>query len=329
MWPYILSDRLLIVALVGRYPANWLIRRGSILYRIAPFPYAPCSAKGLCGISSRFQLLSPCTGQVTHALLTRPPLSSSRKKNFVRLACVKHAASVYPEPGSNSHVQFSVQFCANAFLSVCVSYLKDFTVFIGCSFYYAKNFTRLTTFVIRLFKKSSGLVILFNYQGSFVISFSTHSYCSLTVHYFIISSCICQALFSNFFSFFCTNRLSHKRLCYNSTFHSSCQLFFLNFFIFSIISIQTPFSAFFSTFIINLFSNMKKGHLSAPSQIYVLLPSINRNTEHNWLIALHSTLNMKTFLVSCPSKLSIFAKHLYLANDSAKVCLLTCILNTK
>ena len=174
MWPYILSDRLLIVALVGRYPANWLIRRGSILYRIAPFPYAPCSAKGLCGISSRFQLLSPCTGQVTHALLTRPPLSSSRKKNFVRLACVKHAASVYPEPGSNSHVQFSVQFCANAFLSVCVSYLKDFTVFIGCSLYYAKNFTRLTTFVIRLFKKSSGLVILFNYQGSlcFVLSVS-------------------------------------------------------------------------------------------------------------------------------------------------------------
>ena len=28
------------------------------------------------GISSRFQLLSPCKGQVTHALLTRPPLSS-------------------------------------------------------------------------------------------------------------------------------------------------------------------------------------------------------------------------------------------------------------
>ena len=94
-----------------------------------------------------------CTGQVTHALLTRPPLSSSRKKNFVRLACVKHAASVYPEPGSNSHVQFSVQFCANAFLFVCVSYLKDFTVFIGCSFYYAKNFTRLTAFAIWLFKK--------------------------------------------------------------------------------------------------------------------------------------------------------------------------------
>ena len=115
MWPVTLSGRLLIVALVGRYPANWLIRRGSILYRITPFPYAPCSAKGLCGISSRFQLLSPCTGQVTHALLTRPPLShkifiseENQIECFVRLACVKHAASVHPEPGSNSHVK---KFC--------------------------------------------------------------------------------------------------------------------------------------------------------------------------------------------------------------------------
>ena len=201
MWPYILSDRLLIVALVGRYPANWLIRRGSILYRIAPFPYAPCSAKGLCGISSRFQLLSPCTGQVTHALLTRPPLSSSRKKNFVRLACVKHAASVYPEPGSNSHVQFSVQFCANAFLSVCVSYLKDFTVFIGCSFYYAKNFTRLTAFAIWLFKKSSGLVILFNYQGSLWFFFAV----LLTAHLIYHSRLRLSSTFFNFFQFIVFN----------------------------------------------------------------------------------------------------------------------------
>ena len=46
--------------------------------------------------------------QVTHALLTRPPLGilkSIRKlqsKYLVRLACVRHAASVHPEPGSNS-----------------------------------------------------------------------------------------------------------------------------------------------------------------------------------------------------------------------------------
>ena len=58
------------------------------------------------------------------------------------------------------------QSCANAFLSVCVSYLKDFTVFIGCSFYYVLKFHSPDHLVIKLFKKSSGLVILFNYQGS-------------------------------------------------------------------------------------------------------------------------------------------------------------------
>ena len=49
--------------------------------------------------------------QVTHALLTRPPLSQItfpperiKAKCFARLACVRHAASVHPEPGSNSHV---------------------------------------------------------------------------------------------------------------------------------------------------------------------------------------------------------------------------------
>ncbi len=33
MWPVTLSGRLLIVGLVGRYPANYLIRRGPILHR--------------------------------------------------------------------------------------------------------------------------------------------------------------------------------------------------------------------------------------------------------------------------------------------------------
>ena len=35
----------------------------------------------LCGISSHFWLLSPCTGQVTHALLTRPPLSHKTRRS--------------------------------------------------------------------------------------------------------------------------------------------------------------------------------------------------------------------------------------------------------
>ena len=65
----------------------------------------------LCGISNHFWLLSPCIRQVTHALLTRPPLEINqihRSLNEVfpvRLACVKHAASVHPEPGSNSLIK--------------------------------------------------------------------------------------------------------------------------------------------------------------------------------------------------------------------------------
>ena len=34
-----------------------------------------CGSAMLCGISVRFQTLSPCERQVTHALLTRPPLN--------------------------------------------------------------------------------------------------------------------------------------------------------------------------------------------------------------------------------------------------------------
>src|SRR5262245_34493030 len=54
------------------------------------------------GISPRFRGLSQRLGQVTHVLLTRSPLEYPRKGLSARLACVKHAASVRPEPGSNS-----------------------------------------------------------------------------------------------------------------------------------------------------------------------------------------------------------------------------------
>ncbi len=43
-------------------------------------------------------------GQVTYVLLTRSPLDSEKQAflPLVRLACIRHAASVHPEPGSNS-----------------------------------------------------------------------------------------------------------------------------------------------------------------------------------------------------------------------------------
>ena len=60
------------------------------------------------GISSSFPELSQSSGQITHVLLTRSPLTFSESKlpeGFARLACVKHAASVRPEPGSNSPIR--------------------------------------------------------------------------------------------------------------------------------------------------------------------------------------------------------------------------------
>src|SRR5690348_2402394 len=54
------------------------------------------------GISFGFPELSRSEGQIAHVLLTRSPLVYSRRSLTARLACVKHAASVRPEPGSNS-----------------------------------------------------------------------------------------------------------------------------------------------------------------------------------------------------------------------------------
>ena len=74
MWPVILSDRLPIVDLVGRYPTNYLMGRELTPKRISPFTPSPCDDVVLCGISTRFRMLSPALGQIVHALRTRPPL---------------------------------------------------------------------------------------------------------------------------------------------------------------------------------------------------------------------------------------------------------------
>ena len=74
MWPITLSGRLPIVGLVGRYLTNYLIGREPTPNRIAPLTPAPCGPVVSCGIRTPFGILSPCLGQVAHALLTRPPL---------------------------------------------------------------------------------------------------------------------------------------------------------------------------------------------------------------------------------------------------------------
>ena len=96
MWLIILSDQLGIVALVGLCPANQLIPPGRIRQRISPFPLGV-----ICGISSRFQLLSPSARQLPrHYSPVRhsPAGSASTPPAAVRLACIRPAASVQSEP---------------------------------------------------------------------------------------------------------------------------------------------------------------------------------------------------------------------------------------
>ena len=129
----------------------------------------------LCGISSRFQLLSPSERQVAHALLTRPPLSITRKSfsklisiqrnNFVRLACVRHAASVRPEPGSNSLLN-----------GINTSFYKDELIFFNRQAFLAHLFNAMRLFRIcpdtvlfsRFYSQINllGPYTLFNFQGT-------------------------------------------------------------------------------------------------------------------------------------------------------------------
>ena len=108
--PIILSDRLPVVGLVSRYLTNYLIGRGPIPKRLAPLD-APAEARAsTSGISPSFPGLSQSSGQVTHVLLRRSPLSASRRTPTARLACLRHAASVRPEPGSNSPSENAIVF---------------------------------------------------------------------------------------------------------------------------------------------------------------------------------------------------------------------------
>ena len=53
----------------------------------------------LCGISTSFDVLSPSKGQVTHALLTRPPLSFIKfipKESFDKFSLDLHVLGTPP-----------------------------------------------------------------------------------------------------------------------------------------------------------------------------------------------------------------------------------------
>lgn len=99
MWLAILSDQLPIVALVGPYPTNQLIGRRPLIERpkaLLPFP-GPHAV--LAPVSQRYPPLNDRFLRVTHPFATHYPTEAGY---LVRLACLRYAASVCPEPGSNS-----------------------------------------------------------------------------------------------------------------------------------------------------------------------------------------------------------------------------------
>ena len=118
MWGTFLSEPLAIVGTVGRYPAVYLMAREPIRMQ-SIFQHLLMRGNVLRGITRRFHRLSPTYGHVAHALLTLSPVAARvlLPRAAPRLACVKPAASVHPEPGSNSSLyifimlSLSLTFC--------------------------------------------------------------------------------------------------------------------------------------------------------------------------------------------------------------------------
>ena len=105
VWLIILSDQLSIFDLVELLPHQ--LSNGPRADRKAHKALTPRTSVPvvLSGISSPFGGLFLTLRYVTHVLLTRAPLYSQTEVCFLaRLACVKHAANVRSEPGSNSPI---------------------------------------------------------------------------------------------------------------------------------------------------------------------------------------------------------------------------------
>ena len=118
--PTILSDRVPVIGLVGRYLTNYLIGRSLLPERkLASRGILYPSCDGTIRHYPLFPEAIPVSG-VDKLRVTRPfaaqSLVSLRKPGFARLACLIHAASVRSEPGSNPSIRVLVaQNCATSF----------------------------------------------------------------------------------------------------------------------------------------------------------------------------------------------------------------------
>ena len=152
--------------------------------------WSSCDIHASYGISGRFQTLSRTVRQVAHALLTRPPLTQPRRASSVRLECVMHAASVHPEPGSNSQTNcissaVAVRSLSELFILASFTFLKSFFLLVLTDFVFA-----LAKFALYFF------YLLFNCQVSiahlFYVSLSIISPSNPFVNSFL-------KIFQNFF----------------------------------------------------------------------------------------------------------------------------------
>src|SRR5690349_18833374 len=103
VWPDTLSGRLPVVALVGHHPTNKLIGRGPIPHRKSFPPPGHATSEVYSVLDPVSQAYPKVQGRSPTCY--SPVRHSSHPASWalsVRLACVKHAASVRPEPGSNS-----------------------------------------------------------------------------------------------------------------------------------------------------------------------------------------------------------------------------------
>ena len=127
----------------------------------------------LSGFSYRFQQLSRTHGQVTYVLLTRSPLSlfgSKLPRNFVRLACIRHAASVHPEPGSNSPFDMT-QNVTNVMIFVFLVRFISFEIDVSCLVFKDRNVFRF----LRLVQRSYIIPNILPPVNAFFIFFSFFS----------------------------------------------------------------------------------------------------------------------------------------------------------
>ena len=153
-----------------------------------------------CGISVSFPTLSRTQRQVAHALLTRPPLSiknASRRINLscsVRLECVMHAASVHPEPGSNSRIIISYLPSRVAItFSSSYSFLASFTLL---SIY--NSFDEISYFALRNALYNLSCCSIFNDRRRPL---------SGQLDYYTTPSFICQELFLIFLKKFLSAKI--------------------------------------------------------------------------------------------------------------------------